>query len=557
MNKNQKEVLQAELDAEKKTIKELKQVYERAKQDCLERIKALEARTDVENLQSIVYQKQYQEALKKQLDSILDMMNAEQFEKISDYLSKCYENGFVGTMYDLQGQGIPLIFPIDQTQITQAVQIDSKISEGLYNRLGVDTKKLKNSIRANVSRGIAASQSWFQVAKSVENRMNIGLNRSLRIARTEGHRIQNESAYHAQLRAKEKGADIVKQWDATLDRRTRPSHAALNGMIVEADEKFRSPETGNEALYPGEFGVASEDINCRCTILQRARWALDAVELETIKERAEYFGLDKSQNFEDYKKKYLKLPEKADKIKTNSLKKPVESSDEHYNKCIECFKGANVQYIPVDNRSVVLSEEDIIKELAGADKTSGSCASVAMAYIGQKQGYNVHDFRGGSSMETFGSWDNLKELVQMEGMKIIRASGTSSLTVGTRLLEQVEVGKEYYLVAGSHASIVRKTTDHVLQYLELQGDFDSQSAYNKAGWHDFTNPYNLPVRTTVKETLKWRFGCNTQSNPWHEKLDFMIDLDKSKLDTDKIRSILGYINTSAGSEMKGAGGTIK
>ncbi len=47
------------------------------------------------------------------------------------------------------------------------------------------------------------------------------------------------------------------------------------------------------------------DINCRCCMLQRAVWALDEAELETLKERAEYFGLDKAETFEEFKGKYL------------------------------------------------------------------------------------------------------------------------------------------------------------------------------------------------------------------------------------------------------------
>lgn len=54
-------------------------------------------------------------------------------------------------------------------------------------------------------------------------------------------------------------------------------------------------------------GAAAEVCNCRCVLLQRARWALDKAELDTLKERAEYFGLDKTDNFEDFKAKYLDI----------------------------------------------------------------------------------------------------------------------------------------------------------------------------------------------------------------------------------------------------------
>ena len=54
--------------------------------------------------------------------------------------------------------------------------------------------------------------------------MNMDLNKAIRITVTEGHRVQNEAKIDALHRAKDEGADIVKQWHATLDGKTRPSH---------------------------------------------------------------------------------------------------------------------------------------------------------------------------------------------------------------------------------------------------------------------------------------------------------------------------------------------
>lgn len=59
-------------------------------------------------------------------------------------------------------------------------------------------------------------------------------------------------------------------------------------------------------MYPGDFKRPEEDINCRCIALQRAKWALNESELETLKERAAFFGLDKTKDFNDFKTKYLK-----------------------------------------------------------------------------------------------------------------------------------------------------------------------------------------------------------------------------------------------------------
>lgn len=58
-------------------------------------------------------------------------------------------------------------------------------------------------------------------------------------------------------------------------------------------------------MHPSGFGIASEDIHCRCALLQRVKWALDEKELNTLKERASFYELDKTKDFNDFKSKYL------------------------------------------------------------------------------------------------------------------------------------------------------------------------------------------------------------------------------------------------------------
>ena len=263
-------------------------------------------------IQSKVYQKNYQKALQKQVDGVLDNMYHGQYKTISDYLELCYENGFIGTMYDLQGQGIPLCFPLDQEAMVRAVQLDSKISKGLYQKLGEDVAVLKKKIAAQVSRGIATGMTYDQVALQLSGTTNIGFNNAVRIARTEGHRIQCQSGMDACYKAKEKGADVLKQWDATLDGKTRESHSQVDGEIRELDETF-----SNGLKYPGDpSGGAAEVVNCRCALLQRAKWALDEAELKVLQDRASFYGLDKTANFEDYKKKYLQAVNKSEPKKS-------------------------------------------------------------------------------------------------------------------------------------------------------------------------------------------------------------------------------------------------
>ena len=309
MNKRQKQVIQSQLNDERATLNKLKGIYKKALDDVNDRLAALKGRAETENLQSVIYQIQYQEALKKQINGILDTLNGDQFSTISEYLAKSYESGFVGAMYDIHGQGVPLIFPIDQDQVVQAVTLDTKLSKPLYNKLGEDVNLLKKRVANNISRGIAQGQSYSDIAKNIAvgmvgnyARMNGGaLYNAMRITRTEAHRISQQAAYDALKKAKDNGADVVKQWDATLDKRTRPSHARVDGEIRELDEPF-----SNGLMKPGDpRGRAAEVINCRCQLLQRARCALDEDELDELKERAAYFGLDKTANFEEFRRKYI------------------------------------------------------------------------------------------------------------------------------------------------------------------------------------------------------------------------------------------------------------
>lgn len=116
------------------------------------------------------------------------------------------------------------------------------------------------------------------MARNIGFAANIEKNKAMRIARTEGHRITETAAYNAQLKAKDRGADIVKIWDATLDSKTRDSHMKCDRQIRELEKKF-----SNGLMFPGDpSGSAAEVINCRCRSRSDARWALEADETKML-----------------------------------------------------------------------------------------------------------------------------------------------------------------------------------------------------------------------------------------------------------------------------------
>lgn len=543
MNKAQKEVQQTQLNAEKKVIRLLERVYEQAKKDCEQKIRELSARTDMENLQSIIYQKQYQQMLVDQLESILYDLQEGQFTNIADYLQESYVNGYTGVYYDIgKVTGIPVVMPIRQDQVVKAVQTDSKLSTSLYNKLGEDVTYLKKSIRAELSRGIASGSTWNQMAVHIAKGMNSpfrkAYNNAIRIARTEGHRIQNEAALDAQDEAKKKGANVVKQWDATLDDRTRPDHQAADGQIREIDEPF---DVGGEKMKaPGVGGSAKNVCNCRCCLLQRAKWALDEDELEELKERAAFFGLDKSKDFEEFKQKYCQLPENADTMEV------PKGHSEAYESLMEGLKVNKVTYNEVKDLGKSLTSEEIVDRLSGSDKTKGSCSSLGFAYIGNKAGFDVLDFRGGSSQSFFSMNTNIKKMLDLPNVRgeIFKVKKEASDTA--KLIRDLELDKEYYMSVGRHAAIVRNTGDG-LQYLELQSAI-------KNGWMPFDR-YG-----SIVTTLQKRFGCRKTvdrflGRVW-EKEVVLMEVDSFKANSE-FKELLGYINTATNKQKKGVTGSVK
>lgn len=219
---------------------------------------------------------------------------------------------------------------------------------------------------------------------------------------------------------------------------------------------------------------------------------------------------------------------------------------ESYNKIMDRIKLINsktnngIEYKEVKKLRKKMSENAIIEKLGGGDMTKGSCASVGLAYAGNKNGLDVTDFRGGESQNFFSDRFNIEEIAKIFKEDYVkREVARSYITSGNKLLKQVEKGKEYYFVCGRHAAIVRRTDDDILQYLELQSS-------SRNGWKNFDgNPrYNLSTR----------FG--NKSSEGRDVSSFMIDVEAFK-DNEEIADILGYINTATDKQKKGASGFAK
>ena len=408
----------------------------------------------------------------------------------------------------------------------------------LEDALEKNHKTVIYDIKQQIGVGLSHGDRMSTMARRINEQLDKDYKKATQIVRTECHRVREagyqDSSEHINNMLKDSDSDyvMVKVWKTKKDERVRPqqrrkskkgwkttfsnsgaNHMVMDGITVLVDEKFKL-SSGAEAITPGQSGVASEDINCRCGV---------------------------SRDFIT-KAEYAKISgKKADSTPTENIKKTENSAilKRVETETSKALKKLNVEYLEVSKHTHPLTEKEIIKTLGGGDRTTGSCASVGLAYAGQKQGWNVLDFRGGKSMEFFSNKVTKVKMFKELGVNsIVENSAKTNYTNGKNILNKLEKGKEYYLSVGRHAAIVKKNENDVLQYLELQ-------SLTNNGWHDFTFKSN--------DTLKYRFGCSKSSR----YIETAYATDISQLTGDDFRTILGYINTATDKQKKGVGGSAK
>ena len=238
MNKYEKEIEKQLLDNEKEILKELQKSYTEALADIKARISDWLNKSD-DLTQSQIYQLNFQRNLEKQVTSIIDVLKNDINSNTNTYLAKMYEDSFIGTSYNLLKEyNFNTYLEINQLAVLEMVNKpveDMTFSE----RTNVNMNDFKKKIKSEISRGFATSRTYSEMSQSISLIAEKSMYKAYRIARTEGLRIASESKLDYAQKVKNKyGADLVKQWDSTLDGKTRPEHQELDGQIRELDEDF-------------------------------------------------------------------------------------------------------------------------------------------------------------------------------------------------------------------------------------------------------------------------------------------------------------------------------
>lgn len=133
---------------------------------------------------------------------------------------------------------------------------------------GKDIAWQEGQIQSVTLQGILQGESIPNMAKRISSTMGEkNYANSVRYARTAVTGAENAGRRDAYARANKMGIQTRQTWVATLDNRTRHSHAAIDGETVDADEYF-----SNGCRYPGDPKGPPEEIwNCRCTTIAQIK----------------------------------------------------------------------------------------------------------------------------------------------------------------------------------------------------------------------------------------------------------------------------------------------
>lgn len=168
-----------------------------------------------------------------------------------------------------QALGSNLAFGVLDKKVIESMVINPLDRVTWSDRLAAQAEVYTQQIQSELARGLIQGEGYSKITSRITEKTKLSADKTIRIVRTEGHRVQSTSRLLATDRAMDAaerlGYKMVKVWVATNDDRTRERHAAMDGKEADEDGLFTLPD-GVRCEAPGLTGVAEHDINCRCTV---------------------------------------------------------------------------------------------------------------------------------------------------------------------------------------------------------------------------------------------------------------------------------------------------
>lgn len=481
------------------------------------------------------------EALQIQTQNSLETMFAQQMGTMKKALSDVYASGYYHTAYAVQ-QGFGLgwdIAGLNQAQIEKVLSKPWAVDGYNFStRIWNSKTKLIGEVHNELSKNLLTGADPQKAIDSLAKKMGTSKSNA-------GRLVMTEQAYFSSAAQKDCFNDLdVEEYEivATLDSHTSDICRSLDGKVFKLSD------------YKPGVTAPPFHVYCRSTTAPHFKDSFDAGERAargadgktyyvpddvTYSEWKKAFVDGDKSGFAEVQKNHFSRTEKRGTIK------PKEQSEAA--KFIEqACTTENVEHRAVQALPKQLTSDEIIERLAGGDMTQGSCSSLAFAYIGNKNGLDVLDFRDGGSRRVFSMNKNIMKMLELPGVEGSITKVKKEVQGTIDVLKNLELNKEYYLATGKHAAIVRKL-DTGYQYLELQSKYQN-------GWMPFERYGSMAT------TLNKRFGCRKTVDKsfgyvW-ERTVILMDVDSFK-DNEEFEQLLGYINTAVDKQRKGALGDAR
>ena len=471
------------------------------------------------------------EALKLRVQQKAEEAFGNEVDSIDNFARDAYMRGYYRTAYEIQ-KGLGLgwnVGVLDNSAIDEIIKKpwcpDGKnFSSRIWTRKSQMVDELHRELLRTTLLGEHPTKAIDRMLKYVDNSFGNAKHAAGRLAMTEAAYFGSKGQQDSFNMLGVEEYEIV----ATLDNSTSKICREMDGKHFPMSEY--------------KAGVTAPPFHPYCRTCTCPYFDDEFTEKDIRSARnkeGEFYHVPADMKYEEWKKKY---------VKENNLKDAKKSDKLELSEAAQIIKddceANNVEYREVQKLKEKLSSAEIIKKIAGGDMTKGSCSSLALAYIGNRNGLDVVDFRGGESQYIFSLY--YKKILELPGVEgsITMVKQQISGTIG--VLDNLILNKEYYIATGKHAAIVRRL-ESGLEYLELQSK-------KQNGWMPF-DKYG-----SIAATLNKRFGCRKTVDKAFgrifEKPVVVMDVE-SFSGNKEFEQLLGYINTALDSQMKGALGDVK
>lgn len=211
--------------------------------------------------------------LEKEIALQLKELTGENIKLTTDSIKESFVESFYRTGYGFEkGLGVKMGFGQLNPAVINAAVLNPLDSIKWPERLKDHINQYNRAIRQEITQGLIEGKGYAKIAKGITEKTSIMATKAFVIARTESGRAQSAARTLAfdksEAAAERLGVKTTRIWIATLDERTRDTHRSMDKQEAHKNANGKLVFTlpgGAETEGPRLSGIASEDINCRCT----------------------------------------------------------------------------------------------------------------------------------------------------------------------------------------------------------------------------------------------------------------------------------------------------